>query len=276
MGCSGFKLIGTIIGFLFYNFPGAIIGFFIGYLIDFLFSLGSKRSQRQYYSSKDFTEHELVLAAYVAKADNNRLLRSEMEYVRHFLSQNMSSNQVQSAMLRFRDILNSDINIQAVCKDIKTHATIYEKLIILQFLFGFSNADGLMNQDEVNAIQYISDLCGISRSNYEAIKSMFTNRYSNQYGGYSGGYGNYGGYGGQYDNSNNYTTRVASDDDYKILEVSPKATDDEVKKAYRAAAKKHHPDKVSHLGEDVRKAAEKKFAQVNEAYERIKKARGMN
>ena len=56
----------------------------------------------------------------------------------------------------------------------------------------------------------------------------------------------------------------------------PDATDAEVKKAYRAAAIKHHPDKVSHLGEDVRKAAEEKFAQVNEAYERIKKARGIN
>ena len=65
-------------------------------------------------------------------------------------------------------------------------------------------------------------------------------------------------------------------DPYRVLGVSPQATDDEVKKAYREAAKKHHPDKVGHLGEDVRKAAEEKFARVNEAYDRIKKARGMN
>ena len=49
-----------------------------------------------------------------------------------------------------------------------------------------------------------------------------------------------------------------------------------MKKAYRKAAIKHHPDKVSHLGEEVRKAAEEKFSKVNEAYERIKKSRGMN
>ena len=38
-------------------------------------------------------------------------------------------------------------------------------------------------------------------------------------------------------------------------------------------AKKFHPDKVSHLGEDFRKVANEKFKKVNEAYEKIKKER---
>jgi DnaJ like chaperone protein len=41
-------------------------------------------------------------------------------------------------------------------------------------------------------------------------------------------------------------------------------------------AMKYHPDKVSHLGDDVRKSADEKFARVNEAYEKIKKERNMN
>jgi DnaJ like chaperone protein len=59
------------------------------------------------------------------------------------------------------------------------------------------------------------------------------------------------------------------------LEIDSSATDDEVKKAYRKQAMKHHPDKVSHLGEEIRKAAEEKFQKLNEAYERIKSARGI-
>lgn len=274
MGClftGTFSFVFSIIGLIVYGWPGAGIGFLLGALLDGI--VGTKRiqAQRHYYKSQDFTEHELILAAYVAKADNNRLLRSEMEYVRQFLAKTMSSEQLSSAMLRFRDILNSDIDIQSVCADLRQHATIYEKLVILQFLFGFSQADGSMRQEELNAIQYISDLCGISRSNFEAIKSMFMGSY---YGGYQQDYGGY-----TYEGNSSYGGRVSQatlENDYKILEVSPDATDDEVKKAYRAAAKKHHPDKVSHLGEDVRKAAEVKFAQVNEAYERIKKSRGMN
>ncbi len=63
---------------------------------------------------------------------------------------------------------------------------------------------------------------------------------------------------------------------YKILEVEPTASDDEVKKAYRRMAVKYHPDKVEHLGPDFQKIAQEKFKEINAAYDGIKKARGMS
>ena len=62
---------------------------------------------------------------------------------------------------------------------------------------------------------------------------------------------------------------------YKVLEIEPTATDEEVKKAYRKMALKHHPDRVATLGDDVKKAAEEKFQQINNAKEMIFKARGL-
>ena len=61
-----------------------------------------------------------------------------------------------------------------------------------------------------------------------------------------------------------------------VLEISPSATDNEVRTAYRKMAMKNHPDKVATLGPDVQKVAEEKFRQVQEAYETIKKERGMS
>lgn len=248
----------------------------LGALIDSVVNVANARKHRQYFESQDFTDDKLILAAYVAKADNNRLLRSEMEFVKQFLVNELGETEAQAALLRFRDILDSSVDISTVCSELRQHATIHEKLMILQFLFGFAQADGTMRQDELDAIQYISDLCGVNRNSFEAIKSMFMGNYYGNYEQSTYGGSSYGdsSYGGGY--SGSYQRGSSLENDYKILEVSPDATNDEVKKAYRAAAKKHHPDKVSHLGEDVRKAAEKKFAQVNEAYERIKKARGMN
>ena len=62
---------------------------------------------------------------------------------------------------------------------------------------------------------------------------------------------------------------------YDVLEITSTATDEEVKKAYREMAKKHHPDKVASLGEDVKKAATEKFQKISAAYEELKKQRGI-
>lgn len=55
-------------------------------------------------------------------------------------------------------------------------------------------------------------------------------------------------------------------DYYKILCLDTKATDDEIKKAYRTQAMKHHPDKHTAAGEEKQKLHEKLFKEVGEAY----------
>ena len=57
-------------------------------------------------------------------------------------------------------------------------------------------------------------------------------------------------------------------DPYRVLGVSPQATDDEVKQAYRALAKKYHPDVNNGSAQ-----AEAKMKEVNEAYSLVMKMR---
>ena len=60
-------------------------------------------------------------------------------------------------------------------------------------------------------------------------------------------------------------------DPYKVLGVSPDASDDEIKKAYRALARKYHPDK--YRDSDLADLASEKMKEINAAYEQIKDMR---
>lgn len=288
-----YTILFSIIGLAMGGLGGAFGGFLIGSLFDSIRNSRRARkaqeefneSRQQYYNNPEqFEEQLLTLIGYVAKADNNRLLQSEFDYCKQYFQKTFPHSDISQLMLKFRDILNADDTASAcqdACEKIRQYATIHEKMAILQCLFGFATADGNAHQQELEAIRRISGWCGVDNVTYEALKMMYIGfSYNGTYNGSgSSGYG--GGYsgGGYYDQSggSSYTPRSGPslDDCYKILGVSPNATDEEVKKAYRIAAMKHHPDKVSHLGEDVRKKAEETFAKVNEAYDKIKAARGM-
>ena len=68
---------------------------------------------------------------------------------------------------------------------------------------------------------------------------------------------------------------MAKRDYYDVLGVSKSSSADQIKSAYRKLAVKYHPDKVSHLGNEVKKIAEEKFKMVSQAYSNIKKSRSI-
>lgn len=112
---------------------------------------------------------------------------------------------------------------------------------------------------------------------------------SSRRGGYGGyrGYGGYGGYGGNGGSSRGYggyggngypfqdnSAAVASA--YRTLGVTPDASDSEVKSAYKRLALRFHPDRYASAGSEEQHSAEEQFKKVNEAYQVIKKKRGLD
>ena len=69
-------------------------------------------------------------------------------------------------------------------------------------------------------------------------------------------------------------TQLAAD--YAELQLTPAASDDEIKAAYRSLVARHHPDRLPPgASAAVRRAASDKTSKLNAAYARIQRARGL-
>lgn len=60
---------------------------------------------------------------------------------------------------------------------------------------------------------------------------------------------------------------MAKRDYYEVLGVDKNASEDDIKKAFKKAAMKYHPDRFANASDAERKEAEEKFKEVNEAYQ---------
>lgn len=58
---------------------------------------------------------------------------------------------------------------------------------------------------------------------------------------------------------------------YEILGISPSASKTQIQTAYKDAIKKYHPDKLAHLGEEFCILANKKFIEIQNAYDTLMK-----
>lgn len=200
----------------------------------------SRRTRYEQTQSGDFEISLLVLASVVIKADG-KVDQRELDYVRQHFVKIYGKERANSAFKLFNGIIKKKVSVRQVCMQIREHMAHSSRLQLVHFLFGIAKADGNVTASEEEEIKKIAGYLYINQRDYVSIKAMFFN---------------------------------AVDSAYKILEITKAATNDEVKKAYRRMAKKHHPDKLQGLGPEHVKVAEKKFQSIQEAYEKIKDERG--
>lgn len=218
---------------------GAVIGFLIGSAID-----GSTLQVGTGHSTQgDFKMSLLVLMAAVMKADG-KVVKSELQVVKSFLVRNFGEEQALEALQILKKLLDENYDIVPVCQQIGQSLNYSARLELMHLLIMLAHADGDFAPSEQSLLIQIAANLGISQAEYQSLLAP-------------------------------YQKTQNADWAYDLLEISSSASDEDVKKAYRKMAMKYHPDKVHNLGEEVHKTATEKFRSVNEAYESIKKSRGM-
>jgi DnaJ like chaperone protein len=231
------KWIGGGLGWAFLGPLGGILGFVLGSVLD-----GAQQGEGPARTTQgDFSVSLLVLLAAVMKADGT-VRKSELDFVKQYLVRSMGEAHAREAVRMLRDILKQNIPVVDVSRQIAKYLDYPGRLQLLHLLYGLSGADGQYHPKELEMIEEIAVNMRVSEADRKSIRSMFVPDMNAA---------------------------------YKILEIDPSATDEEVKKAYRRMAVKYHPDKVSYLGEEYQRSAKEKFQKIQEAYEQIRKERKM-
>ena len=255
------KWIAGFLGWVTWGPIGALLGFLAGSFLDVQIdasrrlldseeaagrSAGAQRQagSRSYSADEQrnsFIVSLLVLSSAVIRADG-LVRQAELEHVRSFIRRNFGSDVVDEAMRMLDGLNRQTVNIYEVGGQIADHMNYSQRLQLFHYLTGIATSDGDFNASEKSVLEAIAGAIRLSKSDTVSVIAMF------------------------------YKDKESA---YAVLEISSSATDEEVKAAYRRMAMKHHPDKVATLGQDVQKAAAEKFRKIQEAYETIKKERGM-
>lgn len=231
-----------------------IIGFLLGSVIDFISQNkngaengdSNASSGFDYYRERvtrfDFPTMLMALSAAVMKADGS-VKRVELDYVKGFFNAQFGNQFTREHLQVLKHFLDTGkIPINEICSDIRNRLNIDGRIQLVHYLFSVAKSDGHVDDQEMQTIAQLSNKLGIPAMEFESLKNMF---YRN------------------------------ADSDYKILGIEPGASDEEVKKAYRKMAISFHPDKVAQMGEAYQKGAKEKFQKIQDAYENIKKKRGI-
>ena len=237
------KWIAGALGWAMFGPIGGILGYYFASRVEKLAENAVVYSEDQTYNQgqrNSFLMSLLVLSAAVIKADG-KTTSQELSTLRSFFARNFGPQAGKEAEEIVKDLLSKDFNLYEVCGQIRSCMDYSQRIQLYHYLVSLGACDGL-HKSEIDVLEVIASYIGLSKNEVDSIFAQF---------------------------------RPSNDSNYRILEITPEATHDEVKKAYRKMAVKYHPDKVATLGEDVQKAAEEKFKAISQAYEAICKERGI-
>ncbi len=262
------KIIGGAFGYMLVGPLGAVLGAALGHNLDRgLDSLpdddapipGPRRGSQERVQTAFFTATFSVMGN-LSKADG-QVSREEIALAESVMQQmDLGSEQKKIAIKLFNEGKQAGFPLDDVLHQFRSECLFRRNLIrmFIEILLATAYADGVMHPHEQSLLLHICEELKFSQREYRQLEDMIRAER-------------------HYQQTGNRQQGPSVSDAYAILNITSKASDAEVKKAYRRMMNQHHPDKLVSKGlpEEMMKMASQKTHEIKQAYETIKKQRGL-
>lgn len=246
-----------LLGAIKFRLFGAFIGFFVGSYLEHIIENGissmfeSDDEGSPFAKPIKFTSYQnnlLILIAAVLRS-NYTISRDQSYYILGYFFKQYGTKNGKALYQKLKTTIKSEVDLKTATVFMANTTQREGKVQIMTFLFGIAFIDNILLPKEKKILEDIAKLIGLSQYDFERIinkanqKKTFTKS----------------------------TKYVSVSEHYRVLGVTSNSSDVEIKKAYRKLVLTYHPDRTKL---DPKIAAQK-FQEVQEAYDKIREAKGL-
>jgi len=255
------KLIGGAIGALAFGWFGLVLGLLIGHLADSVYRVRAVVGESVRDIRGAFFETTFALMGRIAKSDG-RISEHEIAVTEQLMGRmGLGPGHRQEAIALFKRGAAPGFDVEAQLTKFMLHCGTHPTLrqMLLMFLFSTAAADGALSEPEHELLARIAARIGFSTVAFEQLLRMFSaqDHFSEAPGAAP-------------------ASRTLADA-YAALGIAESVDDAEAKQAYRRLMSQYHPDKLIAEGvpEDMIRMATERTQEIQNAWEQIRRARGL-
>lgn len=261
------KLIGALLGFLAFRWPGLLLGIFVGHYFDK--GLSGLRAQQSAPADLPLAEHPFfstvfTIAGHLAKSDG-LISAAEVAGAERLIAEfGLDAAARSEAIALFKRGAAADFQLEPQVANFLQNAWLQPSLksVLLEYLVTFALADQQIHAAERDILQRTARYLGFDAAQFARLLDMLEAQHRFQHRDYS-------------QSAGQANAPDALADAYRALGVTAQASDGEVKTAYRKLMSQHHPDKLIAQGvpADMIRLATEKTQEIQAAYALIEKSR---